>query len=416
MTAAAVGGGGGPGLHPAGPRVDHGRVGTERERLAARGRVPGADFLTLVERHRLGRLKVYLGYVAGVGKTFQMLREAQALRQRGIDVVVGFVETHGREETARQGDGLEVVPRLPIEYRGVRVEEMDLTAILRRKPAVVLVDEVAHSNAPGCPHRRRFQDVVALLEAGINVICAFNVQHLESLNDVVERATGVRVRETVPDTFLDHADQIVTLDLAVEDLLDRLRQGKVYPRAVVPQALANFFQPEALSSLREIVLREVAERLEHRAPRAARPEVPARPRGGERVMVCSSSSSPRARLLLRRGSRLAGRLNTHWFLVYVQTPGEAPHLIEAEAQRRLGETMDMARDLGAEVVRLAADDPVTALLDFARSHGVGHIVVGRSLQPWWRVLLRLSPLHRLIDEAEGFDVHVVSFEEEGEAP
>lgn len=373
---------------------------------------PSRDFLELVERTRLGRLKVYLGYAAGVGKTYQMLREAHTLKQRGVDIVVGFVEPHARSETQRQIDGLEVVPRKKIEYRGVVVEELDLDAVIARKPGVALVDEVAHTNPPGCRHRRRYQDILAILDAGINVICAFNVQHLESLNDVVEHATGVRVRETVPDTFLERADQIVTLDLAVEDLLDRLRQGKIYPQDTIPRALTNFFKPEALGSLREIVLREIAERLDRKAPRHDRETTQSHPRSGERVMVCASSSSPRARLLLRRGSRMAGRLNTHWFLVYVETPSEAPHLIDATAQRRLGETMEMARDLGAEVVKLRSADPVAAMLDFARAHGVGHIVVGRSLQPWWRAMLGYSPLFRLINEAEGFDVHIVSFDDE----
>lgn len=373
------------------------------------------DFLELVERTRHGRLKIYLGYAAGVGKTYQMLREARQLRKQGVDVVLGYIETHGREETARLIEGLESIPRKRIEYRGILIEEMDLDAVLDRRPQVAVVDEVAHTNVPGSRNHRRYQDILDIIESGINVICAFNIQHLESLNDLVGRATGVTVRETVPDTFLRRADQIVTLDLAVEDLLERLRAGKIYARDKIPWALEHFFRDENLGTLRELVLREVAESLDRRTTaRIQERRSTALPASGGRVMVCTASYSPRAQMLLRRGSRMAGRLNTHWFLVYVETPQEAPHRIDSEAQRRLAETMELARELGAEVVRLKAEDPVAAILDFAHSHRIGHILIGRSRQPWWKQVLGRSPLHRLINAAEGFDVHVVSFEEETE--
>ena len=223
------------------------------------------DFLELVERSKGGRLKVYIGSAAGVGKTYRMLHEAHGLKERGIDVVLGFIETHGRADTAALIDGLEVVPRKKIEYRGVTVEEMDVDAVLARHPQVAIVDEVAHTNAPGSSHRKRFEDLEAILAAGINVICAFNVQHLESLNDLIERVTDVKVRETVPDRFLKKADQVVNLDLSVEDLIDRLKSGKIYAPDKVPHALENFFTPAKLRSLRELALREVAESVE-RAP------------------------------------------------------------------------------------------------------------------------------------------------------
>ena len=341
------------------------------------------DFLELVERTHHGRLKIYLGYAAGVGKTYQMLREAHQLQTRGVDVVLGYIEPHGRTETARLIEGLELIPRKQIEYRGIIIEEMDLEAVLARKPQVAIVDEVAHTNAPGSKNHRRYQDILDIIEAGINVICAFNIQHLESLNDLVEHVTGVAVRETVPDTFLRRADQIITLDLAIEDLLDRLRAGKIYADDKIHWALEHFFRDENLATLRELVLREVAESLDRKTAAKIQEHrtVATQPSGG-RVMVCTTSYSPRAAMMLRRGSRMAGRLNTHWFLVYVETPEEAPHLIDAEAQRRLADTMELARELGAEVVRLKAKDPVAAILDFARSHGVGHILIGRSRQPW----------------------------------
>jgi len=368
------------------------------------------DFLELVERAKRGRLKLYLGFAAGVGKSYRMLEEAHALKKRGVDVVIGFIETHGRAETQALIGELEVVPRRRIEYRGVTVEEMDLEAVLARRPQVALVDEVAHTNVPGSRHRKRYQDVLALCEAGINVICAFNVQHLESLKDLVERATGVAVRETVPDTFLKQADQVITLDLAVEDLLERLRAGKIYAPEKVAWALEHFFQDDNLKTLRELVLREVAESVERSASKAKSPELDGRPAVGK-VMVCIASYSPRAAWLLRRGSRMAGRLSTDWYVVYVETPEEAPDRIDATAQRHLHDNIAIARELGAEVVRLKGRDPATALLEFARSHAVGHLILGRTHKARWKRWLGLDVTQRLLDRATDMDVHIVALEE-----
>ncbi len=376
-------------------------------------RARAEDFLALVERGHRGRLKLYLGFAAGVGKTYKMLEEAHALARRGVDIVLGFVETHGRADTAALIEGLEVVPRKKIEYRGVTIEEMDVDAILARKPTIVVVDELAHTNAPGMRNKKRYQDVLELLDAGVNVIAALNVQHLESLNDIVSKNANVQVRETVPDTFLKQADQVVNLDLAVEDLLERLKAGKIYPGDKVPWALQHFFQEGNLSALRELSLREVAESLD-RSAQARVPRAPgdARPSTGGRVMVCMSSHPPHAATLLRRGSRMAGRLSTDWFVVYVETPRESPNRIDAEVQRNLHANIEAARELGAEVVRLQGSDPVASLLDFARSHGVGHIIIGGSHQPWWRQMLGRSVPLRLVREAKGFDLHIVSFDDE----
>jgi two-component system, OmpR family, sensor histidine kinase KdpD len=369
------------------------------------------DFLELVERAKRGRLKVYIGPAAGVGKTYRMLEEAHALQRRGVDVVLGFVETHGREETEALIAGLEAVPRRRIEYRGLAVEEMDLDAVLARHPQVAVVDELAHTNVPGSRNKKRYQDVLALLDAGINVICAFNVQHLESLKDVVERATGVTIRETVPDSLLKQADQVVNLDLDAEDLLERLRAGKIYAPAKVDWALTHFFKEDKLSSLRELALREVAERLDSRTARADDGGTAAGTGVGVgRVMVCLSSAAPNAAALLRRGSRMAGRLNTDWFVVYVETPGEAPTRIASDAQRYLIDNITRARELGAEVRRLQAADPVPALIEFARTHHVGHILVGRSHQARWRRRLGLTFMHRMIEASDGFDLHIVSLD------
>lgn len=380
------------------------------------GRRP-QDFLELVERSRRGRLKLYIGFAAGVGKTYRMLEEAHALGRRGVDVVIGLVETHGRSETAALIQGLEVVPRRQLSYRGVAIEEMDTDAILARKPQVAVVDEIAHSNVPGSRNLKRYQDVYELLDAGINVIGAFNIQHLESLKDIVEEATDVRVRESVPDTFLQQADQLVNLDLAVEDLLERMRAGKIYAAEKVAHSLEGFFKEEKLSALRELALREVAESLGRAALGQAAAGEPLRRASSQRVMVCISSLSPRTAALLRRGARLAGRMSTDWYAVWVETPREAPDRIDAEAQRLLHRNIEMARQLGAEVVRLHGRDRVTALLDFARSHAVGHIVVGRGRSPLWRRLAARDFVQRMVVEADDFDLHVVgSRDGEGEEP
>jgi two-component system, OmpR family, sensor histidine kinase KdpD len=379
----------------------------------AKDRKRPEDFLELVERAKRGRLKVFIGSAAGVGKTYQMLEEAHALKKRGVDIVLAFIETHGRAETDALIEGLEVIPRQRIEYRGVMVEEMDLDAVLKRRPQVAVVDELAHTNAPFCRNKKRYQDVLELLDAGINVICAFNIQHLESLNDLVKQVTAVVVRETVPDSILKRADQVVDIDLAVEDLLDRLRGGKIYAPDKVAWAMDHFFKPEKLSILREMALREVAESVDrsvssnNRADDAAR-----RAAASERVMVClPSRPPPHGAMLLRQGSRLAGRLNTDWFVVHVETKQETGHRIDAALQRYLMEDEQRARDLGAEVVRLRSEKPVEALLDFARGHGVRHIVVGRSHKPWWRHLLGQSPVGKLVTQADGFDLHIVSLED-----
>src|ERR1700752_1965511 len=293
--------------------------------LMAKNRKRPEDFLELVERAKRGRLKVYIGSAAGVGKTYQMLEEAHALKKRGVDVVLAFIETHGRADTAALIEGLEVTPRQRVEYRGVVVDEMDLDAVLKRHPQLAIVDELAHTNAPFCRNKKRYQDVLDLLDAGINVICAFNVQHLESLNDMVKQATGVLVRETVPDSMLKRADQVVDIDLAVEDLIDRLRAGKIYTPDKVGWALENFFQPEKLAVLREIALREVAESVDRTvAAKAGNGDASRRSAASERVMVClPTRPPPNGAVLLRQGSRLAGRVTPHLFVVPVENKTEA---------------------------------------------------------------------------------------------
>lgn len=366
----------------------------ERERRAE-------DFLSLVRRAGRGRIKVYVGSTAGVGKTWRMLQEAHQLRERGVDVVIGFVETHGRPETEAQVRDLERVRTRRLRYRELEVEELDLEAVLRRKPAVVLVDELPHTNPPGFRNRWRYQDVLTLSEAGIHVICAMNVQHLQSLGDLVLRATGVRVRETVPDTFLREADQVVNLDLSTEDLLERLRAGKIYPPERIEQALTSFFRPENIEALRELALREVADALDRR--QVARGD----PRGAGKVMACVASRSPAPDRIVERAARIAGRLNTHWYVVYVRTPAEAGPRLDSASQRRLLDTFERAQRLGAEVVSLEDADVVGAILRFARANGVVHLLVGGSLRSRWSEIFHEGPLSRLLRAADDIDVQVV---------
>ena len=374
------------------------------------------DFLELLQRDTRGRLKIYIGFAAGVGKTFRMLEEAHALERRKVDVVLGFVETHGRADTAALMERLEYLPRRKIEYRGLVLEEPDVDGIIARRPQVVVIDEIAHTNAPGSRNRKRYQDVLDIVAERINVICAFNVQHLESLKEVVERAAGVVIRETVPDSFLKQADQVVNIDLAAEDLLERLRAGKIYGADKIPWALSHFFKEDNLGTLRELALREVAESLDRASPTQLTTGEPRRiDYATGRLMVCMSSFSPRASTLLRRGSRMAGRLNTDWYVVYVETPNEAPNRIAANAQRHLLANIDKAQELGAIVVRLQSAEPVAALLNYARLHGVGHIMIGRSHRPWWRQVVRRSFVARMVQDATEFDLHIVALEDEEHA-
>jgi len=373
------------------------------------------SFADLLQPRERGKLKLYIGSAAGTGKTYRMLDEAHLLRQRGVDVIVGFVETHGRAETAARIGDLEVVPRRRIEYRGVALEEMDLAATLARRPQVALVDELAHTNVPGAGHAKRWEDVVALLDAGISVISAVNVQHLESLNDVIQKTLGVTIRETVPDWVLTLADQVVNLDISAEDLRQRLFEGKIYAPDKVPVALANFFTEENLTTLRELALREVASSVDRtREGLAARTEPPVGGRHGgdrrtvDRVLVGMSSHPGCTAMLLRKASRIAGRLNPDWFCVYVQTPEESASRIDATVQRKLVENIQRAQAMGAEVVKLEAADVAGALCRFAREKGVTLIIVGQSRRPWWRHVTRGSLVDRLIHNGDGIDVLIVS--------
>ncbi|HUE16588.1 MAG TPA: universal stress protein [Planctomycetaceae bacterium] len=362
-------------------------------------------FLTMIRQQKRGRLKIYLGFAAGVGKTYEMLQEAHRLKRQGVDVVIGNVEAHGRTETEEQIGDLERVPPRKIEYRGVILEEMDLNALLARGPSVALVDELAHTNAPGSRNAKRYQDVEELLRAGINVISTLNIQHLESLYDAVERATGVKVKERLPDYVLGVADQLVNVDVSAEDLRERLEAGKIYPKERINTALASFFTQVNLTRLRELAFEEIAYRLDRRQ---AGQETGDTQGSSERVMVCLSSRSPNAERLLRRGARLADRLNAPWYVVYVKTPTEEAHLIDAATQRQITNMLTLTQQMGGTPLASQGSDIVEAIATFAKEYAITHLVLGRTQRPWYRRWLGTSILERLLQSIPDVDVIVVS--------
>ncbi len=359
------------------------------------------QFLNLIRRQTRGRLKVYLGSAAGVGKTYAMLREGHRLKAQGVDVVIGMVEAHGRGDTLAQIGDLEIIPSRVVEYRGVTLREMDVDAIILRRPTVCLVDELAHTNAPGSRHPKRYQDVEDLVHAGIHVITTVNVQHLESLYDEIERVTGVRVKERIPDRVLAEADQIVNVDVSVEDLIERLSTGKIYPAERISTALENFFTPPNLTRLREITLTEIAHLIDRRTRRAEADQFPLS--ATDRIMVGLSSRSPNAPALLRKTARIADRLNVPWYAVYIQTPLEDLTRIDAATQRLLSKNLELAQQLGGIPMTFRGQDVASTMLAFAREYAIKIVVVGKSRQPWYR-RLHGSILDRLARQAEGFDI------------
>ncbi|HKW22769.1 MAG TPA: sensor histidine kinase KdpD [Ktedonobacterales bacterium] len=363
--------------------------------------------------HR-GRLRIYLGMAAGVGKTYAMLNEGQRRKARGTDVVIGYVETHSRPLTAAQIGDLEIIPRRPVTYRGVTLEEMDLDALLQRRPQVALVDELAHTNAPGSRNAKRYQDVEELLAAGVTVISTLNIQHLEGLNDLVEAITGVRQRETVPDRVLDEADEVELVDIAPEALQSRLRHGNVYPPERAARALANYFSQANLTALRDLALRRVAEKTETQLEMLME-EQAERDTGGARttpaeLVVVAFDKQPNARWLLRSGWRLARGLKGQLVAVVVVPPGR---LVTCDQDAELAEARRLAEDLGAETLCIEGADVASALASLAIERHVTHIVLGQPTpRRWWQELLRPSVAERLLRAPLCADIHIVRFREQ----
>jgi two-component system, OmpR family, sensor histidine kinase KdpD len=352
------------------------------------------------------KLRIYIGAAPGVGKTYHMLNDANLLREQGLDIVIGLIETHGRAETAAQIRDLERIPLRVIPYRTVKLEEMDVEAILARKPHTVVVDELAHSNVPGSKNRKRYEDVLDLLDAGINVLTAVNIQHLETLNDAVTRSANTTIRETVPDSVLKRADEVVNVDVTVDELRTRLRQGKIYAADKVEQSLANFFRKGNLSMLRELALRTTAEQVGSQAAQYRRNQGLEQAPTPEKVMVCLSTR-PGAEKLVRVGSRIAGRLATNWFAVYVASPQEDKGHGDPEGHQRLEDSQRMAKELGAQVVTLTDRNVSDALIRFAQQESISHVVFGQSVRSRWDILLRGSVLNRFLAEVRDVTVQVV---------
>ncbi|MDD2309550.1 MAG: sensor histidine kinase KdpD [Desulfuromonadaceae bacterium] len=361
----------------------------------------------------LGKLKIFLGYAAGVGKTYAMLEAARQRKKDGQDVVVGYVESHGRSETDALLEGMELLPRKEALYQGVALPEMDIDAILDRRPQIVLVDELAHSNAPGLRHEKRWQDVEEILEAGIDVYTTVNIQHFESLNDVVAQITGITVRETVPDRLFDLAFEIKLIDIPPEDLLKRLHEGKVYIADQAAKAIEKFFRPGNLMALREISLRRTASRVDDQMRAYMETQSIAGPwPTAERLLVCVSGS-PSSEKLIRATCRLAEELKSQWSTVYIETPTGGRHI--QENRERIWQNLRLAEGLGAQVGTVTATNVTDAVIEYARRHNITKIVVGKPNKPRWREILAPPVVDQIIRRSGAVDVVVVSFEQDKSA-
>jgi two-component system sensor histidine kinase KdpD len=330
-------------------------------------------FIELVRSSKRGKLKIYIGMAAGVGKTFRMLQEAHELQKNGINVMIGFIETHNRIETKQLTEDLPALPRRKVFYKGKQLDEMDVDAIIRIKPEVALVDELAHTNIPGSKNEKRWQDVIEILEEGISVITTVNIQHIESINGRVEKITGVEIRERVPDIIIQKADEVINVDLSIEDLLERLEDGKIYDKAKVPFALNNFFQKDKLLQLRDLALKEVSHQVERKIVK----DIPLGKRDKINALItCVSSNSRSAANLIRKSSRIVAANNSRWYVLYVQTPDEAVDKIDAKEQRLLINNFKLATELGAEVIKKEDKDVARVIAETALENEVEMVIMG----------------------------------------
>ena len=374
--------------------------------IAEPSRPTPEQFLNLIRRQARGRLKVYLGSAAGVGKTYAMLREGQRLKKQGVDVVIGIVETHGRAETQEQIGDLEIVPPRIIEYRGVKLREMDLDAILARRPTVCLVDELAHTNVEGSKNRKRYDDVRELLDANIDVLSTMNVQHIESLTPLVQSITGVTVRETVPDWVMQRVNEIVLADLTPEALQTRMRRGDIYPMDRAERALGHFFRPGNLIALRELALQQVARAVDRSLESYLQKEGSGVSLGvRERIAVCISSN-PAAQYLIARAGRMAQRIDGELFVIYVDIGADDT----PDNQRTLAQNIHFAQNMGAQVLRGKGKNVAEEVAKLVREKHLTQVVFGRSAQSGWRRYLYLSAIHKFLRDAPAVDVHIVTQE------
>ena len=363
------------------------------------------QFLKLIETENRGKLKIYVGMSAGVGKTYRMLQEAHSRLANGENIRIGYIETHGRKETEALINGLPIIPRREVFYKGKRLEELDVQAILLLHPDVVIIDELAHTNIPGSKNEKRWQDVLDVLEAGIDVISAVNIQHIESINDEVKQITGVEVQERVPDRILQVADEVVNIDLTADELITRLKEGKIYDHGKVQQALLNFFQADKILQLRELALKEVAGQVERKVDY----QITARqtPFRHERFLACISSNAEIAQRIIRKTARLASYYNSQWYVLYVQTPKEALDKIPLDIQRHLINNFKNATQLGAEVIQKKEENIAKGILETIQEKQITTICLGKPHLKLWQIILKTSVFNQLLKTLSESEVDLV---------
>lgn len=362
------------------------------------------EFLQLIKKSRLGKFKVYIGMSAGVGKTYRMLQEAHTLLKNGIDVKIGYIETHYRAETHALLDGLPVIPRRKLFYKGKELDELDVQAILNLRPEVVIVDELAHTNIEGSKNEKRWQDVMEILEAGINVISAVNIQHIESLNEEVKTITNIEVAERVPDKVIALADEVVNIDLTADELITRLKEGKIYKQDKIQAALNNFFKPEHILQLRELALKEVASQVERKVEKEVARPAQLRP---ERFLACISSNDETARKIIRKTARLANYYNSNWYVLYVQTPNENNDKIPLNLQRHLINNFKLATELGATVIQAKDGSVANAIIKAAEENKITTICIGKPHLRLTQIILNTGIFNQLLNKLSANDVDVI---------
>lgn len=362
------------------------------------------EFLELIKKSRRGKFKVYIGMSAGVGKTYRMLQEAHALLRNGIDIKIGYIETHNRLETQALLEGLPVIPRRKLFYKGKELEELDVQAVINLRPEVVIIDELAHTNIEGSKNDKRWQDVIEILDAGINVISAVNIQHIESLYEEVKEIAGVEVRERIPDSVIAQADEVVNIDLTADELITRLKEGKIYDLAKVETALKNFFKSEHILQLRELALKEVASQVERKVESEVTKFNTAK---RERFLACISSNEKTARTVIRKTARLANYYYSKWYVLYVQTPKESPSKIALDKQRHLINNFKLATELGAEIIKVENDNIAKAIIEQCDGRKVTTICIGKPHLSLWKVILATNVFNELLRKLSSSDVDLV---------
>ena len=363
------------------------------------------QYLELNQKSTRGRLKIYIGMSAGVGKTYRMLQEAHSLLRNNVNVKVGYIETHGRKETAALLEGLPLIPRREVFYKGKKLDELDVQAILLLHPEVVIIDELAHTNIPGSKNEKRWQDVLDIIEAGIDVISAVNIQHIESINEDVKEITGVEVKERIPDKILQSADEVVNIDLTADELITRLKEGKIYDHTKVQQALQNFFQSDKILQLRELALKEVAGQVERKVDY----QITAKQNAfkHERFLACISSNHEIAQRIIRKTARLASYYNSQWYVLYVQTESESNDKISLAAQRHLINNFKNATELGAEVIRKKSDNVARAIIETTEEKNVTTICIGKPHLNLFQIILRTGVFNQLLKTLSRNNVDII---------